>query len=76
MTATAADNAPLVQIAVIIGSSRPGTVEKGVGRWTPEIADRRIDAAFALLDVAGFGLPDVGVAEAEKAAAAALLGRN
>lgn len=47
----------MLKIAVIIGSTRPGTVGKAVGGWTYEIAQRRNDAEFALLDLADFGLP-------------------
>jgi NAD(P)H-dependent FMN reductase len=47
----------MLKIAVIIGSTRPGTVGKAVGRWTYDITQRRNDAEFALLDIEDFGLP-------------------
>jgi NAD(P)H-dependent FMN reductase len=46
-----------MKIAIIIGSTRPGRVGKSVGEWAFEIAQRRQDAQFELVDLADFDLP-------------------
>jgi NAD(P)H-dependent FMN reductase len=46
-----------LRIAIIIGSTRPGTVGKAVGEWAYDIARQRNDAAFELLDIGAFNLP-------------------
>jgi NAD(P)H-dependent FMN reductase len=53
----------MLKIAVIIGSTRPNRVGEGVGKWVMEVADRRTDAEFTLIDLADVGLPllDEGV---------------
>ena len=45
------------KIAVIIGSTRPGRVGESVGQWTYELAKRRTDAEFELVDIKDFNLP-------------------
>jgi NAD(P)H-dependent FMN reductase len=47
----------MLRIAIIIGSTRPGRVGESVGRWAIDIARKRSDAEFELLDVAEFNLP-------------------
>src|SRR5271155_1928880 len=47
----------MLKIAIIIGSTRPGRLGEGVGKWAHEIARKRGDAEYALLDVAQFNLP-------------------
>lgn len=47
----------MLRIAIIIGTTRPGRVGAAVGTWAHEIARRREDAEFALLDLADFKLP-------------------
>jgi NAD(P)H-dependent FMN reductase len=47
----------MLKIAIIIGSTRPGRVGEAVGKWAYEIARKRSDADFALLDIAQFNLP-------------------
>jgi len=47
----------MVQIAIIIGSTRPGRKAEAVARWVHEIARRRTDAAFDLVDIMDFNLP-------------------
>jgi NAD(P)H-dependent FMN reductase len=47
----------MLKIAIIIGSTRPGRVGEVVGKWAHEIARKRGDAEYALLDVAQFNLP-------------------
>src|SRR5688572_29072622 len=47
----------MINVAVIIGSTRPGRVGESVGKWAFEIAKRRKDAQFELVDVVEFDLP-------------------
>lgn len=47
----------MLKIAIIIGSTRPGRKGDAVARWAFEIARKRTDAEFKLLDVASFELP-------------------
>jgi NAD(P)H-dependent FMN reductase len=45
------------KIAIIIGSTRPGRVGEAVGRWVYELANKRQDAQFELVDIKDFNLP-------------------
>jgi NAD(P)H-dependent FMN reductase len=47
----------MTRIAVILGSTRPGRNGAAVAEWVYEIAARRDDAAYELVDVASYGLP-------------------
>lgn len=47
----------MIRIAVILGSTRPGRLGEAVARWTYELASRRTDAEFELVDVKDFDLP-------------------
>src|SRR5579863_5867005 len=47
----------MLTIAIILGSTRPGRVGAVVGEWAYEIARKRSDANFELLDIAQFKLP-------------------
>ncbi|QIQ04734.1 NADPH-dependent FMN reductase [Streptomyces liangshanensis] len=47
----------MLKIAVIIGSTRPNRVGEIVGKWVMEVANKRSDAAFTLIDLAEVGLP-------------------
>jgi len=47
----------MLNIAIILGSTRPGRNGEAVARWVLEHASRRTDAAFELVDVADFQLP-------------------
>jgi NAD(P)H-dependent FMN reductase len=47
----------MVNIAVIVGSTRPGRKAEAVARWVLGIAQQRNDAKFELVDVDQFGLP-------------------
>jgi NAD(P)H-dependent FMN reductase len=47
----------MVKIAIILGSTRPGRVGAAIGEWAYEIARKRTDADFELLDIAQFTLP-------------------
>ena len=47
----------MLKLAIIIGSTRPGRVGEAVGRWVNEIAQKRSDAQFELVDIKEFDLP-------------------
>ncbi|MET4925349.1 NAD(P)H-dependent oxidoreductase [Streptomyces sp. PSRA5] len=46
-----------LKIAIILGSTRPGRNGEAVAKWAHEIAARRTDAEFELVDIAEFELP-------------------
>jgi NADPH-dependent FMN reductase len=43
--------------AIIIGSTRPGRNGEAVAKWVYEIAKKRTDAEFELVDIKDFNLP-------------------
>lgn len=47
----------MLRLAIIIGSTRPGRVGESVARWVHELATRRQDAEFELVDIQDFNLP-------------------
>ncbi len=47
----------MVKLAIIIGSTRPGRIGEGVGKWVYEIAGKRTDASFELIDLKDYDLP-------------------
>jgi NAD(P)H-dependent FMN reductase len=47
----------MLKVAIIIGSTRPGRVGEAVGRWVYELAQKRSDAGFELVDIQDFNLP-------------------
>jgi NAD(P)H-dependent FMN reductase len=47
----------MLKIAIIVGSTRPGRVGESVARWVHELAAKRTDAEFELVDIADFHLP-------------------
>ena len=47
----------MLRIAVIIGSTRPGRNGEAVAKWVYEIAQKRGDAKFELVDIKDFNLP-------------------
>jgi NAD(P)H-dependent FMN reductase len=46
-----------LKIAIIIGSTRPDRLGEAVGKWAHDIARKRNDAKFELIDIAQFNLP-------------------
>jgi NAD(P)H-dependent FMN reductase len=48
---------PMLKIAIIVGSTRPGRKGEAIAKWAYEIARKRTDAEFAVLDLATFELP-------------------
>lgn len=49
-----------LNIGIILGSTRQGRVSPQVGNWIKEIADRRGDANYEIVDIADYKLPFVG----------------
>ena len=47
----------MLKIAIIIGSTRPGRNGEAVAKWVYEIAKKRRDAEFELVDIKDFELP-------------------
>jgi NAD(P)H-dependent FMN reductase len=47
----------LLKIAIIVGSTRPNRKAEEVARWVLQIAGRRGDASFEIVDIADFDLP-------------------
>src|SRR5438067_7341899 len=47
----------MFRIAIIIGSMRPGRNGEAVAKWVHEIAQKRTDAEFELVDIKDFNLP-------------------
>lgn len=47
----------MIKVAIIIGSTRPGRRALAVAQWVYEIASKRTDAAYELVDIADFDLP-------------------
>lgn len=47
----------MLKLAIIIGSTRPGRVGEAVARWVYELAQKRTDAEFELVDIKEFNLP-------------------
>jgi NAD(P)H-dependent FMN reductase len=50
-------NNQMLNVAIIIGSTRPGRKGEAVGEWIHEIAKKRGDANFELVDIKDFSLP-------------------
>jgi NAD(P)H-dependent FMN reductase len=47
----------MLKLAIIIGSTRPGRIGEAVARWVYELAQKRTDATFELVDIQEFNLP-------------------
>ncbi|WP_424765558.1 NADPH-dependent FMN reductase [Paenibacillus sp. sgz302251] len=47
----------MIRIAIIIGSTRPGRNGEAVARWVYDIAQKRSDVEFELVDLLDFNLP-------------------
>lgn len=47
----------MLKIGIIIGSTRPGRNGEKVARWFYELAKKRNDAEFELVDIADYNLP-------------------
>lgn len=47
----------MIRIAIIVGSTRPGRKAEIVARWVYDIASKRSDAEFEVVDILDFYLP-------------------
>lgn len=47
----------MLKVAIILGSTRPGRNGEAVSQWIYEIAKKRSDADFELVDIKDFNLP-------------------
>src|SRR5690348_5122672 len=47
----------MLKLAIIIVSTRPGRIGEAVARWAYELAKKRSDADFELVDIEDFNLP-------------------
>src|SRR4029450_10502310 len=47
----------MLNVAIILGSTRPGRNGEAVAKWVYDIARRRTDATFELIDLMDFTLP-------------------
>ena len=60
-----------LNIGIILGSTREGRVSPQVGAWVKEVADKRGDANYTIIDIADYKLPLLGEAGADASGAAA-----
>jgi NAD(P)H-dependent FMN reductase len=47
----------MIKLAIVIGSTRPGRKAEAVARWVYQIAHKRKDAQFEVVDIQAFNLP-------------------
>jgi NAD(P)H-dependent FMN reductase len=47
----------MTKVAIILGSTRPGRNGEAVARWVYDVASKRDDAEFELVDIATYNLP-------------------
>lgn len=52
-----------MNIGIILGSTRQGRVSPQVGEWVKEIANKRGDANYEIVDIADFQLPFLGTTD-------------
>ncbi|VDG97662.1 FMN-dependent NADPH-azoreductase [Lysinibacillus sphaericus] len=52
-----------MNIGIILGSTREGRVSPQVGEWLKEIANKRGDANYEIVDIADFQLPFMGTTD-------------
>ncbi|MEK4229811.1 NADPH-dependent FMN reductase [Solibacillus sp. FSL H8-0538] len=60
-----------LNIGIILGSTREGRVSPQVGNWVKELADKRGDANYTIIDLAEFKLPLLGEPGGDASGAAA-----
>jgi NAD(P)H-dependent FMN reductase len=53
----------MINVAIIIGSTRPGRKAPSVAGWVHDIAARRADATFEIVDIADYDLPHLDEAK-------------
>lgn len=47
----------MIKVAIIIGSTRPGRKAEAVARWVHDIAKKRSDAVYEIVDIKDYNLP-------------------
>ena len=47
----------MLKIGIILGSTRPGRIGESVAKWALDVASKRTDAEFELVDIADYNLP-------------------
>ena len=47
----------MIKVAIVVGSTRPGRKADAVAKWVHEIAAKRGDAEYEIVDIKDFGLP-------------------
>ena len=47
----------MLRIGIIVGSTRPGRKADAVARWVHELASKRTDATYEVVDIADYDLP-------------------
>lgn len=57
-----------LNIGIVLGSTREGRVSPQVGAWVKNIADKRGDANYEIVDIADYKLPLLGEADATQQA--------
>ena len=60
-----------LNIGIIIGSTREGRVSPQVAAWVKELADKRGDANYTIIDIADYKLPLLGEPGADASGAVA-----
>ena len=60
-----------LNICIILGSTREGRLSPQVGNWVKELADKRGDANYTIIDIADYKLPLLGESGADASGAAA-----
>jgi len=60
-----------MNIGIILGSTREGRVSPQVGTWVKDLADKRGDANYTIIDIADYKLPLLGEAGGDATGAAA-----
>lgn len=61
----------MLKIGIVLGSTREGRVSPQVGEWVKELADKRGDANYEIIDIADYSLPLLGEPGGDASGAAA-----
>ncbi|WP_449403695.1 NADPH-dependent FMN reductase [Exiguobacterium artemiae] len=64
-------NMTKLNIGIILGSTREGRLSPQVGNWVKELADKRGDANYTIIDIADYKLPLLGEKDGDASGAAA-----
>ncbi|MBT2570045.1 NAD(P)H-dependent oxidoreductase [Planococcus sp. ISL-110] len=60
-----------LNIGIILGSTREGRLSPQVGNWVKDLADKREDANYTIIDIADYKLPLLGEVGVDASGAAA-----